>query len=203
MSEEIRRLYDEGLTQQQIAYRLGVGKQTVWRWMKKAGIEARDHSSRGCGVKRILVAEERLRQGDSTADMAKDLGVSEETVRRRMVELGIDRLPGKARPERNVFWKGGRTIDRDGYVLLWYPFHPHATKTGYVREHRLVMEEHLGRLLQPWEVVHHRNGVRANNAIENLELFASNGDHLRHELTGRQRQSRQGGSSERGANQQA
>ncbi len=197
MSEEIRRLYEEGLTQQQIAYRLGVGKQTVWRWMKKAGIEARDHSSRGCGARRILVAEERLRQGDSTAEMAKDLGVSEETVRRRMIELGIARLPGKARPDRNVFWKGGRTIDRDGYVLIWSPLHPHATKGGYVREHRLVMEEHLGRLLQPWEVVHHRNGIRADNSIENLELFASNGDHLRHELTGRQRSGHRGRFRER------
>ena len=96
--------------------------------------------------------------------------------------------PGAGHPE----WRGGRHIDPDGYVLLWVESHPHAKRRpgqrhpgGYVREHRLVMEAHLGRYLLPTEVVHHLNGDNADNRIENLEVFASNADHLRHELTGR------------------
>jgi len=87
-------------------------------------------------------------------------------------------------------WKGGRCKDADGYILVYTPGHPHARKRGssppvYVAEHRLVMEKHLGRYLLPTEVVHHVNNVNDDNRVENLEVFQSNADHLRHELAGR------------------
>lgn len=84
-----------------------------------------------------------------------------------------------ARTEKNVFWNGGRLNDRDGYVLVYLPDHPHANWGGYAREHRLVMEGHIGRYLLETEVVHHRNHIRHDNRIENLELFQSNSDHMR------------------------
>jgi hypothetical protein len=57
-----------------------------------------------------------------------------------------------------------------GYIVVYRPEHPDAAVNGYVSEHRLVMEESLGRRLDPGETVHHRNGDRADNRIENLEL---------------------------------
>lgn len=71
----------------------------------------------------------------------------------------------------NSRWKGGRRHDGYGYVRLWMPDHPEAIN-GTVAEHRVVMEQIIGRPLRPDENVHHRNGVRDDNRPENLELWA-------------------------------
>ncbi len=81
--------------------------------------------------------------------------------------------------EGNPAWKGGRIKKGNGYIeIKLHPddfFHPMHMKGGYVREHRLVMAKHLGRNLHPWEVVHHRNGIRDDNRIENLHLATDAG----------------------------
>lgn len=68
-------------------------------------------------------------------------------------------------------WKGGR-IFRDGYIFLYAPDHPRANHKKYIGAHRLAMEAHIGRYLLPKETVHHINGHRDDNRIENLELWS-------------------------------
>lgn len=83
--------------------------------------------------------------------------------------------------ERANNWRGGRVM-RGGYVEVRIsPDHPFYNEmvlaNGYVREHRLVMAEHLGRPLHKDEVVHHKNGNKTDNRIENLELYVSFQEH--------------------------
>ena len=117
--------------------------------------------------------------------MAAALGCSTKPIRKAMLRMGIPRLPAKARPEKNHFWKGGRSVDVDGYVLVKSPDHPQRTAHGYVREHRLVMEAKLGRYLERHEVVDHIDGCTSNNDPSNLRLFARNSEHLRATITGK------------------
>ena len=74
--------------------------------------------------------------------------------------------------KNNPSWKGGVSY-KDGYKLIKDPTHPNAEATGYVREHFVVMTEKLGRALLPYETIHHKNGIKDDNRIENLELWSS------------------------------
>jgi hypothetical protein len=87
-------------------------------------------------------------------------------------------------------WKGGRTKTAYGYIDVWAPDHPHAKSGRYVLEHRLLMERHLlaanpaspyladGHLHRQADV-HHVNGVKDDNRIENLVVMWKD-DHARH-----------------------
>lgn len=70
-------------------------------------------------------------------------------------------------------WRGGRSVASHGYIKLYMPDYQSANKRGEVFEHRYVMEQHLGRRLKPHEHVHHKNGKKDDNRIENLELVTS------------------------------
>lgn len=82
---------------------------------------------------------------------------------------------------RNPRWGGGRYFDSNGYVLVLDHFHPHCNQDGYVREHRLVMEKHLGRFLTEIEEIHHINGDKKDNRLENLQLMSNRSEHITEE----------------------
>lgn len=65
----------------------------------------------------------------------------------------------------------GQYESSEGYVYVKHPGHPNANSQGYVAAHRLVVGAALGRPLAKDETVHHKNGIRNDNRIENLELW--------------------------------
>ena len=87
--------------------------------------------------------------------------------RGRTYAEGVYKLGPKARN-----WRGGRYVTESGYVMIYHPGHPRSHH-AYVREHIVIMEQHIGRSIGRNETIHHKDGNRQNNKIENLVLMAS------------------------------
>lgn len=119
----------------------------------------------------------RYRNGETVAEIARSLGVSNPTVRKSLLRSGVTmrkaaRRTGKAAGANNPAWRGGRRQRPDGYWMVWTP-------EGERLEHRVIMERHLGRRLEDYEIVHHRDGNKSHNDIKNLEVMTQS-DHARH-----------------------
>lgn len=99
----------------------------------------------------------------------------------RIDETGkVLRLPAVGRAARGQ----SRYVTPLGYVLVSAPSgHPFARKDNLIFEHRFVMEQQLGRYLEPHEVVHHKDGNRENNAPSNLEVLTRKRHPTAHEYT--------------------
>lgn len=75
-------------------------------------------------------------------------------------------------------WNIKKIISKGDYLYALVPEHPNSTKNGYVLLHRIIMENHLGRLLTTNEIVHHKDHNKKNNVIENLEVL-NNREHCK------------------------
>ena len=89
--------------------------------------------------------------------------------------------------EDSYNWRGGRSVTTRGYIrIMIYPENPYymiGAKTGglgrRILEHRLIMAQHLNRVLLSTEQVHHINGITDDNRLENLELMPNLSNHTK------------------------
>lgn len=79
-------------------------------------------------------------------------------------------------------WNIKKIIKKGDYLYALVPEHPNCTKNGYVLMHRIIMENHLNRVLNANEVVHHLDGNKHNNDITNLQLLTNEAHSLLHGL---------------------
>lgn len=188
--EEIRRLhYEENYTPQELERYTGIDRRALiqyyfYRYGTKPNKKFKGNPPE-IYDKEWLV--EQLQNGKTTVQIAKELGVSTAYVYKwctekhgiNIMETKINKSLLKAiKPsyhregENGNTWKGGRVVAKNnGYVYLYKPDHPNAKKSdGYVLEHRYVMSEFLGRPLEKYEIVHHKNGNKQDNRITNLEV---------------------------------
>lgn len=95
------------------------------------------------------------------------------------------RIPSGLPNIRVFMWTISKIVKKGKYLYAVCKEHPKSTKYGYVLMHRVVMENHLGRMLVDGEIVHHKDNNGHNNSIDNLELMDEI-DHCRmHSKTGR------------------
>lgn len=177
-------LYNSGLTATQVAKAVGCSVSNAKHALVTRGVYRMYE-------KRIDWPIEEMRKwyeidGMTVAEIGTKLGQNSKVVNKVCKRNGFRMRPrGQKFGDQHKGWKGGKTTDKSGYILVYCPDHPNCNNSGYVREHRLVMEQKLGRLLERHEVVHHIDGVKGNNDPNNLGLFDSNGRHLAETLAGK------------------
>lgn len=84
----------------------------------------------------------------------------------------VKNLPKKLKGKDNPHWKGGIHYRKDGYILVRKGiFKKTDTGTKYILQHRLVVEKFMGKKLLRNQIVHHINGIKSDNRIENLKVM--------------------------------
>ncbi|MCK5919380.1 MAG: HNH endonuclease [Methylococcales bacterium] len=156
--QEIRTLYELYGSTRTVAERVKVSRSTVIRLMREYGLDA---NSRILPEQRAAQIRPLAEEGLLPREVAAKLGITASYV----TEIVRDfRIP-------IARFHKGYIITWNGYRMVLAKGHPHADCKGYVREHRLVAEEMLGRYLAEDEVAHHIDGDKLNNAPENIEVM--------------------------------
>ena len=176
--EEIIDMYvNQDKSTSAIAEVYGLSPTGVAKLIRRSG-----HEIRPKGPERKLSPEDEsevtrlyTEEEQSQSELARRFEVSQSLIRRILNERGVGLRPaaipsGEGHPN----WRGGKSMTGEGYVLVKiaadHPLASMRNRQGYVPEHRFLMATMLGRPLDSHETVHHINGDRADNRVENLQI---------------------------------
>ena len=154
----IEEYFEKRKTMPEIAKEYGVAVGTVFNRFHKYGLDPRPQCPRP-------EAKEKLSRERKGKFMRKTPVVWSEEQKHRLSEAKKGKFRYNTANGHHI------KIRKDGYVVVFCPESPYTGKDGYRLEHILVMETHLGRKLKRGEVVHHINGIKTDNRIENLKLM--------------------------------
>lgn len=160
------------------ASRVGVSPDQVRAALKRHNIQPSKAQERGKCWENQDKIREMAAAGKTRTAIAEAVGCNRRHLKAFLERHGIETVEYTRQLDQNPAWRGGKIVDKDSYILVKAPGHPNRDRHGYVRDHRLVMEAVLGRLLEADEVVHHRDENKQNNDPSNLEIFVGNGYHL-------------------------
>ncbi len=164
--EELNSMYTQNaMTMKEIAIKGGVTIATISVWLKKYGIPARQRA----GISPELLKDWYLNKKMSLGKISKQLGYPVGTILYRLIKHNVQlrsRKEASPKLEDHHLWKGGRYASTAGYMMVTLP----GGKRQY--EHRYIMETYLKRQLKREEHVHHINGNKSDNRIENLMILS-------------------------------
>lgn len=176
VADNVVAAYVRGDSMREIQKAFNCAQGAIYTALKIAGVKRRPKGQQP----RELTQEEknsivqlRVNHNLSQAVIATQIGCHQTAVSNHLREMGVVCRPCSV---GHGSWKGGRVKLSSGYIGVLvdsnWPYRSMINSAGYVPEHRKVMAEHLGRALERHETVHHKDGDRKNNSIENLQIHS-------------------------------
>jgi len=157
--EELEKKYRELKSAAKTGAFYGVSKKLIFTYLKKYGITVRTNIEK---KPKQSVLRKMTDNGFTAQQIAKKYSVN--------VTSAYNWLHAYGLPIYDYYHKGF-IINHSGYKLVKATGENSSNNNGYIREHRKIMENFLGRKLSKKEIVHHKDGDKTNNAFENLQIL--------------------------------
>lgn len=174
--EKIAKEYIDGNSASILGTKYGCSLKTILNIVNRHGLESkpRGNSYKELSEDNKKIIEQMWDKGCSRNEILECINVGHEILDRWLIEIGKNPKNRFATRENHPMWKGGKRINGHGYVEILLskddPFYCMTNSIDYVLEHRYVMAKHLNKVLYKCHSIHHIDGNRANNNINNLEL---------------------------------